>query len=149
MASSITIPLIIHNDDNREPTDQPPVTRSSIGKVLAGFFVSMLVLSSLVAITHNQLQKPHGSRQSTITTTTYSSRSKDSGADDSIEWQRSAYHFQPDKNFISGMYRFFCFVSNFFILIQFSFGIILFTNQCLKSFVMVNFGVFFMHGRFC
>ncbi|KAI3705686.1 hypothetical protein L1987_75927 [Smallanthus sonchifolius] len=53
----------------------PPTGRSSLRKVLAGLFVSVLVLSSLLE--------------------------KVVGADhDNIQWERSAYHFQPHKNFI-------------------------------------------------
>ncbi|CAI9302580.1 unnamed protein product [Lactuca saligna] len=113
---SSTTPLIDRDDLERRPDSTgSPADGSSIVKVLAGFFVSMLVLSSMVVVMYNQLQRPQGGRQSTTTTTTSASSGievkpssrgvgwpeKMGGGDDSIEWQRSAYHFQPDKNFIS------------------------------------------------
>nr|XP_043616081.1 beta-fructofuranosidase, soluble isoenzyme I-like [Erigeron canadensis] len=82
-------------------------------KVITSFFVAMLILSSLVIIIHNQLQEPQGGYQSTSN----ASSSLDIGlkplsrrtmllekvakANDSIKWQRSAFHFQSDKNFMS------------------------------------------------
>lgn len=116
---SSTTPLIDRDDlERRQYSTGSPADGSPIVKVLAGFFVSMLVLSSMVAVMYNQLQRPKGGRQSTTATTTSASPGievkpssrgvgwpeKMVGGDDSIEWQRSAYHFQPDKNFISGMY---------------------------------------------
>ncbi|KAJ9545859.1 hypothetical protein OSB04_025566 [Centaurea solstitialis] len=117
MASSTTTPLITSHDPERRPESTgSPAGRSTAGKILAGFLVTMLVLSSLVVVIHNQLQKPEGGRQPTNATKRSgspeievepSSRGvgwpeETVGASDSVEWQRSAYHFQPDKNFISG-----------------------------------------------
>lgn len=114
MASSTTTPLITPHDLERRPESRSG--RSTTAKVLAGFLVSMLVLSSLVAVIHNQLQKPQGGQQPTTATTRSASpeievvkpSSRGVGwpekmvdAADSVEWQRSVYHFQPDKNFIS------------------------------------------------
>ncbi|KAI3783533.1 hypothetical protein L1987_42617 [Smallanthus sonchifolius] len=87
----------------------PPTGRSSLRKVLAGLFVSVLVLSSLPAIIH-KLQKPQAttpidSASPEIQMKPFSRGvellEKVAGADhDNIQWQRSAYHFQPHKNFI-------------------------------------------------
>ncbi|KAI3751215.1 hypothetical protein L2E82_22263 [Cichorium intybus] len=116
MASSTTTPLINGDDIERRPDSiGSPADRTSTAKVLAGFFVSILVLSSMVAVIHSQLHRPQVGQQFTAATTTSVSpeievklSSREMGwpeklvdVDDSIEWQRSAYHFQPDKNFIS------------------------------------------------
>ncbi|KAM0014363.1 putative sucrose:sucrose fructosyltransferase [Helianthus debilis subsp. tardiflorus] len=99
MASTPTTPLITHNDlEQRPESSESPPGRSSIVKILTGLFVSILVLSSLAAIPH---RKTH-LQSTTVDIEPSTSRPVEVvGADDSIEWQRSAYHFQPDKNFIS------------------------------------------------
>ncbi|KAI3705688.1 hypothetical protein L1987_75929 [Smallanthus sonchifolius] len=97
-STTTTTPLITtHNDLEQRPES----TESPTGKVLAGLLVSVLVLSSLAAVIYNQPQKPEGLRQSTTNSRGVGWPEKVFGGDDSIEWQRSAYHFQPDKNFIS------------------------------------------------
>ncbi|KAM0039096.1 putative sucrose:sucrose fructosyltransferase [Helianthus debilis subsp. tardiflorus] len=111
----ITTPLVAYTDLKKRPvsTGTPKSGRSSSPrKVLASLFVYILVLSSLTAVIYNQLLKPQGRLQFTAITIYSASsigvESPEKAVGDelySIGWQRSVYHFQPDKNFISGMHR--------------------------------------------
>ncbi|KAI7742228.1 hypothetical protein M8C21_018861 [Ambrosia artemisiifolia] len=104
MASTTTTPLITHNDVEQpsKSTEYPP-SRSTTGKILGGLFVSILViLSSLAAITQRPVNHSASTEIETEPSIAVERPKKVVGGDDSIEWQRSAYHFQPDKNFISG-----------------------------------------------
>ncbi|KAK9077973.1 hypothetical protein SSX86_002030 [Deinandra increscens subsp. villosa] len=112
--TTTTTPLILHDDpENRQTLAGSPAGRRrlSVAKVLSGILVSVLVICSLVAVINNQTppaanndgDKP--SAAASFTTQLPKTERKqapgklDSNAD--VEWQRSAYHFQPDKNFIS------------------------------------------------
>lgn len=122
MAFSVFTPLVSYNEIEKRPeySTGSPTARSSSRRVLASLFVYILVLSSLTAVIYHQLLKPHGNQHSTATTTITSAlrefqikpptirvgwQDKVVGADYSVGWQRSIYHFQPDKNIISGMHQ--------------------------------------------
>lgn len=113
-----TTPLILLDDpENRQKlAGSQAGRRVSIAKVLSGILVSVLVVCSLVAVYHNQSQEPHaanninnGDKPSStpkfanplpnIDLKQFPGKLE---SNEEIEWQRSAYHFQPDKNFISG-----------------------------------------------
>ncbi|KAK9070460.1 hypothetical protein SSX86_010862 [Deinandra increscens subsp. villosa] len=117
MAFSVISPLVAYNDLDRRPESTgSPTARSSPRKVLAVLFVYILVLSTVTCVIYNQLQRPHGRRRLSSFTSTLSSsgikikpssiggerREKAAEGYASIHWQRSVYHFQPDKNFIGG-----------------------------------------------
>ncbi|XP_076945822.1 beta-fructofuranosidase, soluble isoenzyme I-like [Bidens hawaiensis] len=107
MTSSITTPLLLTGS----PTSRSP----SLAKVLSWILVSVLVICALVALVSNQTQelltvnnRQGGDKPSHATTFTTQlpkvghkrvPGKLDSSAE--VEWQRSAYHFQPEKNFIS------------------------------------------------
>nr|CAB60153.1 sucrose:sucrose 1-fructosyl transferase [Taraxacum officinale] len=111
MASSTTAatPLILHNDST-------PRRRLSLAKLLSGIPVAVLVIFALVTVILNQSQHTSatgnidfhgGDKPSSDTTFTEMVPEElkqvliklESNA--GVEWERSAYHFQPDKNFIS------------------------------------------------
>ncbi|KAJ0729850.1 putative sucrose:sucrose fructosyltransferase [Helianthus annuus] len=102
-SSTTTTPLILH-DDPENLSKLTATRRLSIAKVLSGILVSVLVICAFVALINNQTYEPPAA-------TTFATQlpnidlkrvpgKLDSSAE--VEWQRSAYHFQPDKNFISG-----------------------------------------------
>lgn len=110
--TTTTTPLILHDDpENQQSRAGRPV---SMVKVISGILVSVLVICSLVAVFYNQSQEPHiaanndhePSSDIKFTNPLPNIDLKrvpgklESNAE--VEWQRSAYHFQPDKNFISG-----------------------------------------------
>nr|GFB20887.1 beta-fructofuranosidase, soluble isoenzyme I-like [Tanacetum cinerariifolium] len=120
-SSSSTTSLIVHNDlENKQEQlvrFTPSHSRVSITKVLFRVLVSVLVICGPVVAVHTHLHLP------TETADNISNGDEPSFdefltsplLDDAlkrvlvkletnanVEWQRSAYHFQPDKNFISG-----------------------------------------------
>nr|XP_043614906.1 beta-fructofuranosidase, soluble isoenzyme I-like [Erigeron canadensis] len=114
MASSTTTPLINHNDSQQwpEPISYRTGRSSTCKLVLSGIILAgILVFASLVlVIDHNHIQKLQDGRQSNVTKSLFETSNIDHREsldenvvreDDSVEWQRSAYHFQPEKNFIS------------------------------------------------
>ncbi|XP_076935529.1 beta-fructofuranosidase, soluble isoenzyme I-like [Bidens hawaiensis] len=109
MAFSIFTPLVACNELEKHSTSTP---RSSTRRVLAGLLVYILALSSLTAVVYHQLLKPHGNHGHSTATIIITSTLREfqikpragwqDKVDYSVGWQRSVYHFQPDKNFISG-----------------------------------------------
>ncbi|GKA37734.1 beta-fructofuranosidase, soluble isoenzyme I-like protein [Tanacetum coccineum] len=118
MASSTTT-LIVHNDlENKQQLVRSTSSsrRVSITKVLFGVLVSVLIICGPVVAVHTHLQLPseiadnisNGDEPSVdefLTSPLLDDALKrvliklETNAN--VEWQRSAYHFQPDKNFIS------------------------------------------------
>ncbi|KAI3704997.1 hypothetical protein L1987_75227 [Smallanthus sonchifolius] len=116
-STSTTTPLILRNDpENHQVLTESTTGRSiSVAKVLSGILVSLLVTCVLVVVISNQTQEPPavhnhqgGDKSSPFTSFTTQlpkidvkrvPGKLDSSAE--VDWQRSAYHFQPDKNFIS------------------------------------------------
>nr|AAB58909.1 sucrose:sucrose 1-fructosyl transferase [Cichorium intybus] len=119
MASSTTAttPLILRDETQICPqlAGSPVGRRLSMANVLSGILVFVLVICVLVAVIHDQSQQimatnnhQGGDKPTSAATFTAPLLQVDlkrvpgkleSNAD--VEWQRSAYHFQPDKNFIS------------------------------------------------
>ena len=101
-------------------------SRVSITKLLFGVLVSVLVICGLVVAVHTHLQQPeikivdnssNGDKPSVYEFLTTDDPLLDNDlkrvltkleTNADVEWQRSAYHFQPDKNFISGTYIIIC-----------------------------------------
>ncbi|KAJ0453196.1 putative beta-fructofuranosidase, Sucrose:sucrose fructosyltransferase [Helianthus annuus] len=110
MAFSFFTPFVTYNDLERWPKSTG-IPTGRLSKVVAGLFVSILVLSSLTIVIHNQLLKPQGRRQLAAVSTNLEIKIKPSSigvlsqekvVGSNVEFERSVYHFHPQKNFIGG-----------------------------------------------
>nr|XP_043634732.1 beta-fructofuranosidase, soluble isoenzyme I-like [Erigeron canadensis] len=122
-SSTATTPLVLHDDpairQEQLLAESSAAGRRhlSVAKVLSGILVSILVVCAVVAVIHiNQSNKPHEpnnnveNKPSSATMFTTESQKVDHmkpiitvnlETNAEVEWERSVYHFQPDKNFIS------------------------------------------------
>lgn len=120
MASSTTTTRLILHDEpqtRHHLAGSPVGRRLSLTNVQFRIPVSVLIICALVAVIQNQSQQisaadilQGGDKYSSATTFAYPlpevelkgiAIELESNAE--VEWERSAYHFQPDKNFISGI----------------------------------------------
>ncbi|MFS7949787.1 putative sucrose:sucrose fructosyltransferase [Helianthus anomalus] len=113
MAFPFFTPFVTYNGLEKWPKSTG-IPTGRLSKVVAGLFFSILVLSSLTIVIHNQLLKPQGRRHLTAISTNLEIEikpslvgvlSQEKVVGSNVEFERSVYHFHPKKNFIGGMHH--------------------------------------------